>query len=145
MGFDRDGLRSSQEGDEARQQEATQRAHDLLVDYVATATELNVQPRRVESGSLALTAAGIALASWPKAADGSITYFPLVGASYQAHFWLASESQGLSVTPDSQFFLKGKPLSASDAAAWLAAAAGFDAQVILQTLEGALKGDLAMV
>jgi hypothetical protein len=145
MGFDRDGLRSGQAEPEARNQQAVQRAYELLTDYVSTATELNVRPRFVEKGHLALTAAGIALASWPKAADGSITYFPLVISSHFAHFWLAAESQGLSVTPANDFFLRGKALPANEAAAWLAAVAGYDEKVILETLENALKGDLSAV
>ncbi|WP_199043367.1 hypothetical protein [Glycomyces salinus] len=138
-------MRADLGDEEARKQKAAQRAYDLLIDYVATATELGVQPRRVEAGSLVLTATGISLASWPKASDGSISYYPLITSSQFNHVWLAAESQGLSVTPGNQFFLRGKELPATEAAAWLASVADFDEQVILETLENALRGNLASV
>jgi hypothetical protein len=140
VGFDINELKAEKSDSEARKKAATQRAYDLLIDYVRTAGELNVQPQAVEAGSLNVQAAGIAMASWPKSSDRSIRYFPLVLSARFDHHQLAAESQGLSVTPDGSFYFEGKPTEPTMAAAWLASVCDFDADRILEVLKKALQG-----
>lgn len=144
LGFDVEALRKEFAETEARKEQAIQRAHNLLADYVATAKQLGVEPRVVDRTSMAAQATGIALAKWPNSPDGHIRYYPLVTAS-RFELWLAAESQGLSVTPENDFFLEGDRIQITEAAVWLATIAGHDQDIVTETLKNALRGKPASV
>lgn len=139
-GFDIDGLKREQIYGEITRSETVQQAEELLRAFIPAAQEIKTPLRTVPADSNAVQATGIAIASWPKTEEGEYHYYPLLTSNAFDSFWLAAESQGLSVIPSGQFYLKGDPVSSEDAAHWLAELAKWDPTAIRNALTNALKG-----
>jgi hypothetical protein len=138
--FDRDRLHAEFQETALRKQQSLEAAHDLLLDYVTIAQELEAPLWEVSPDSPGAKLAIIILKSWPVGPNEALQYYKLLTSSTYDNSITAAVG-GLFVTPRNDFFLQGVRVPVAEAAAWLASVSGFDPDRVRNLLEDALRGN----
>ena len=144
--FDTDAIKADMEREKAAQESALESCHAWSVaalnGFLKAASEVQTPIVRLDMGSPAAEASGIAIGHWPTTKTGGhavAEYYRIVQDS-SFGVWPAQDGQGLSMATSGEICLKGKEASVEDAAHWLSQVTGNNLETAKNVFDSALRG-----